>query len=69
MPIANPFCLMTVANKTMFGGADWDPTNQQVTFESLINIRPRQNNRSLEIMNPAIRERVAQIVQQLLGDA
>ena len=50
-------------------GADWNPTNQQVTFESLINIRPRQNNRSLEIMNPAIRERVAQIVQQLLGDA
>lgn len=27
-------------------GADWNPAAQQVTFESLINIRPRQNNPS-----------------------
>ena len=25
-------------------GADWNAASQQVTFESLINIRPRQNN-------------------------
>jgi hypothetical protein len=25
-------------------GADWLPAVQQVTFESLINIRPKQNN-------------------------
>jgi len=48
-------------------GADWDPHSQQVTFESLINIRPRQNNRSLEIVDPDIREDVAQITRQLLG--
>jgi len=48
-------------------GADWNPASQQVSFVSLINIRPRQNNRSLEILDPAIRERVAQITQQLLG--
>jgi hypothetical protein len=48
-------------------GADWNPSAQQVTFESLINIRPRQNNPSLEILDPAIRERVAEIVQRLLG--
>ena len=48
-------------------GADWNPASQQVTFESLINIRPRQDNRSLEILDPAIRERVDQIVQLLLG--
>lgn len=48
-------------------GADWNPASQQVTFESLINIRPRQNNRSLEILDPAIRERVSLIVQDLLG--
>lgn len=30
-------------------GADWDPFQQQVTYESLINIRPRQNNRSMEV--------------------
>ncbi len=48
-------------------GADWNPFTQKVTFESLINIRPSQNNRSMEIQDPIIRERVAQIVQQLLG--
>ncbi|MFB2923395.1 DUF5674 family protein [Aerosakkonema funiforme] len=43
------------------------PITQEVGYESLINIRPRQNNRSMEIQDPVIRERVAQIVQQLLG--
>ncbi len=48
-------------------GADWYPLTQEVTYESFINIRPRQNNRSMEIQDSIIRERVAQIVQQLLG--
>ena len=48
-------------------GADWNLSAQQVTFESLINIRPRQNNPSLEILDPSIRERVAEIARQLLG--
>jgi hypothetical protein len=48
-------------------GADWIPDAQQVTFESLINIRPRQNNPSLEILDSGIRERVAEIVKPLLG--
>jgi len=28
-------------------GADWNPASQQVTFESLINIRPVQDNPSM----------------------
>ena len=48
-------------------GADWTPADQQVTFESLINIRPRQGNRSLDIQDPTTRERVRQIVQVRLG--
>jgi hypothetical protein len=48
-------------------GADWNPAAQQTTFESLINIRPRQNNPSMEILDPAIQARVAQITQALLG--
>ena len=47
-------------------GADWNPAARQVTFESLINIRPRQGNRSMEILDPERRKRVAQIVRQLL---
>jgi hypothetical protein len=48
-------------------GADWSPSAQQVTYESLINIRPRQNNRALEIQDPAIRDRVAHIARSLLS--
>jgi len=48
-------------------GADWFPFTKEVGFESLINIRPSQNNRSMEIQDPALRERVSRIVQNLLG--
>ena len=48
-------------------GASWNPLMQEVFYESLINIRPRQNNRSMEILDPAIRGQVAQVTQELLG--
>lgn len=48
-------------------GADWNPTTQQVTFESLINIRPRQNNPSMEILDTGIQGQVSHITQELLG--
>ena len=48
-------------------GADWNPSAQQVTFESLINIRPRQNNPSMEILDPNIRGQVTEITIKLLG--
>ena len=47
-------------------GADWNPTTQEVTFESLINIRPMQNNRSLELQDPVLRMRVEKITHILL---
>ncbi len=49
-------------------GADWTPADQQVTFESLINIRPRQGNRSLEVQDPALRDQIRQIVAAKLGN-
>jgi hypothetical protein len=33
-----------------------------------INIRPRQNNPSMDLLDPAIREKVADIVVKRLGD-
>jgi len=47
-------------------GADWYPESQKVRFEALINIRPRQNNPSMEIQNPTIRYKVESIVKELL---
>jgi hypothetical protein len=47
-------------------GADWYPSSQQVAYESLINIRPRQSNRSLEVTDPELRARIADVVNALL---
>ena len=48
-------------------GTDLNPLTQQVAYESLINIRPHQNNRSVEVLDPALRARMVQIVQDMLG--
>lgn len=48
-------------------GADWIPSTQQIRYEALINIRPRQNNPAMEILDPCIRDQIAEIVQHLLG--
>ena len=47
-------------------GAGYMPSTGSVTYDSLINIRPRQN-RSMEILDVNIKESVAQIVTELLG--
>lgn len=49
--------------------ADWNPAGQQVTFESLINIRPRQDNPSMEILDAQLRDRIALIARQLLENS
>jgi hypothetical protein len=47
-------------------GGDWFPDTGDVGFESLINIRPRQDNRSLELEAPELRQRFEAIVRHLL---
>ncbi len=44
-------------------GADWYPDRRTVTFGALINIRPRQDNRSMEVQNPALRARIEHVVR------
>ncbi len=48
-------------------GAGFMHVDQKISYDSLINICPRQN-RSMEILDPTIRERVAQIITELLGN-
>ncbi|MEH2310713.1 MAG: DUF5674 family protein [Nostoc sp.] len=45
----------------------WTPFDQSIAYESIINIRPSQNNRSMVIQDPAIRERIKKITQELIG--
>ncbi|MBI5035275.1 MAG: hypothetical protein HZB51_32510 [Chloroflexi bacterium] len=46
-------------------GADWNPETEEVSFESLINIRPKQNNRGMIIQDPVLREKVSRIVLRI----
>ena len=48
-------------------GANWYPKDQRIEFESLINIRPRQNNRSILIQSEEIRQAVEKVTRELLG--
>lgn len=47
-------------------GADWLPHTKQITFEALINIRPRQNNLSMRIQDELIRGKIEEIARSLL---
>lgn len=47
-------------------GADWYPPDREVGFESLINIRPHQQNFTLELQSPELRAKVETIVRRLL---
>ena len=45
-------------------GANWYPEGQEVEFESLINIRPRQGNRSMLIADQKLRDTIAAITRE-----
>ncbi|MCC5669219.1 DUF5674 family protein [Nostoc sp. CHAB 5784] len=47
--------------------ASFMPVTQKMIFESIVNLRPPQN-RSMEILDSNIRERVAQIIIEFLGN-
>jgi hypothetical protein len=47
-------------------GASWNPISQEIFYESMVNLRPRQN-RSMEILDSTIREQIEQIIHRLLG--
>lgn len=47
-------------------GADWYPEYRKVEFGALINIRPRQGNRSMEIEDPKLRAKIETMIPRLL---
>ncbi|MBS3909367.1 MAG: hypothetical protein KGZ93_07035 [Actinobacteria bacterium] len=42
------------------------PEKEWVEFDSMINIKPSQNNRSGDIENPEIREKILEIINKLI---
>ncbi len=43
--------------------------DQRLEYKSLINIRPRQNNKGMKIESPPIREKIKLITEKLLMNA
>jgi hypothetical protein len=66
MPTAFRALLEDGSQQEEIWGADWYPELKQVGCESLINIRPRQKNRGMEIKDLVLREKIEIIVRQLL---
>lgn len=48
-------------------GANWIPSDQELKFEALLNIRARLNNRTMYLQDPTRRARLQRIVEELLG--
>jgi hypothetical protein len=47
-------------------GADWYPESKTVEFIALINIRPRQGNRAMEIEDPKLRAKIEMMIRRFL---
>ena len=48
------------------GGWTW-PQEDRVEYTALINIRPAQGNRSMEVTDPDLRQKIREITSELLG--
>ena len=48
-------------------GANWYPAEQEIVFESLINIRPRLGNRSILLQSEELRQQVESVTVDILG--
>lgn len=42
--------------------------NEWIVFDSLINIRPSQNNRSRRVENEEIQEKISEVINKLVAD-
>jgi hypothetical protein len=51
---------------TNLWGANIYPKDKKIDFISLMNIRPADNNRSMDIENPVIKKRVEDIIKKLV---
>jgi hypothetical protein len=46
--------------------ASWNPVSQEIGYESIVNLRPRQN-RSMKILDMNTRNQVQQVISKLLS--
>jgi hypothetical protein len=49
-------------------GADWCLYTREIVFASIIDICPSQNNRSMIVESPIIKNKITVITERLLGE-
>lgn len=47
------------------GGLDWE--TKEIDYNSMINLRPSQNNPSREVLSSTIRKQIDEVVQTIFG--
>lgn len=47
-------------------GANWYAASREIRFEALINIRPRQGNRRLQVESETTRSKIEAIIRRIL---
>lgn len=61
-----PLLLEKGSRQVDIWAASWNPLSQDIMYESMVNLRPKQN-RAMEILDPLIREQVKAVIYRLLG--
>lgn len=54
------------SNQQNLWGGGWDLQTNELDYDSMINIRPNQDNLSREVLSTGIRSKMAEIVKDLL---
>jgi hypothetical protein len=44
------------------------PLKESIEFDSMINVRPNQNNRSRDVLDPLLREKISTIIYDLIEE-
>ncbi len=68
---AEQLLLETGSRQADLWGANYYPGRRReacIEFTALINIRPAQGNRSMEVQDPVIRERIRSLTFALIGE-
>lgn len=54
------------SNQQNLWGGGWDLQTNELDYDSMINIRPNQGNSSREVLSAEIRDKMIEIVKELL---
>ncbi len=57
------------AHQQNIWGADWIPKTKEILFGAMVNIRPKDGNRSYELKDPSLRREIESIVRKIFEES